>query len=313
VLALHAAAVLIGSVVWGILRPPAPRPVYRPLVRASLPSGASGREADQAGEPAWYPSGVPNGAMNGHGAPAPSGWSTQPRTVVTSRRVTTMVVEVARDGLASAKRLYRRQSDPATPNGAYPRNGVHAQNGTYAPDGAYQPAFTAWPGGAPEPNGAAPSTPNGDEHGWATNGRPASGWTATLSHDEVISVTQIDPSATTEDADGHGNDAVHSWLDGYLGGDGGKRTARWTWVEAAASTWLARGEANDPAAPRPAPIEASATVSDAHADEPRPAEAPVIEAQPIERQPAGDEVGTAAGEGRAPARPAANGNGASPG
>ena len=251
VLAGHAAAVAIGWTIWRVAHPPAARPAYRPIPRTALAAG--GPDA-RAGQPAWHPNGTtnghvpngamnghmtsgasPNGAMNGHG-PRPTGaWPEPTRTVVTSRRVTTLVVATARDGFASARRRYRRDARPQP-------------NGTYQPDanGAHPGQPWAHAGGPPTqgPNGNLPLT---DEvhPAWAADGQPAGGWSAAAMRDEVLSVTQVGPAGG--DGEQLGTDPVRSWLDGYLDGQGGEREARWTWVEAAASTWLARGEAPEPA------------------------------------------------------------------
>lgn len=250
VLALHAAAVLIGWAAWRVIRPPAPRPVYRPVPRTAL---GSSRPAPLVAEPVWYPNSSANGAMNGsvngHAEHPAGAWPEPPRTVVTSRRVTTMVVATARDGIASARRRYRRDQRPAQPNGTHP-----PQPGAYAGASPAQAPH----GSLPPANGIDPVRPASDQ--------PASSWSAAVSRDEVISVTQIGPEPALSDtepaADGEhdGTDPVRSWLDGYLDGQVREREARWTWVEAAASTWLARGETPEPALP--APAEPLATVND---------------------------------------------------
>lgn len=293
-LAGHAAAVAIGWTIWRVAHPPAARPVYRPIPRPAL---ASGRRAQLTAEPVWYPDGSANGhwngAANGH-VPHPAGaWPTEPRTVVTSRRVTTLVVATARDGLASARRRYRRDAHP--PASAQSPNGTHPAQ---QPSGAHQPQ--PWAGGAPaQPNGALPPT-NGVDPAHTQGERPATSWSAAISRDEVISVTQVDADATqglgewpTGEADG--TDPVRSWLDGYLDGQGREREARWTWVEAAASTWLARGE--DPRHALPASADPSTPGRDEDgpldvtpADPPtaprggdRPSNAPPVEPSPPAR------------------------------
>ena len=248
VLALHAAAVVIGWTIWRVVHPPAERSTYRPLPRATLDVG---RPAPLTAEPVWYPGGSANGHLNGSGnghVPHPAGaWQAreQPRTVVTSRRVTTTVVATARDGLAAARRRYRRDQRPPEPNGVPP---------TRAGGPAGQP--WAQPGTAPGqvPNGSPPTAdvphPAHAPHEW-----PTTSWSAAITRDEVISVTQIDPGpdphAHRAGDEEQVSDPVRSWLDGYLDGQGREREARWTWVEAAASTWLARGEEAHSALPAP--------------------------------------------------------------
>lgn len=249
VLAAHAAAVGVGMLVRRVVSPPAARPAYRPLPRA-LPREA---RPTWTGEPmAVTPS--PDGSRNGHLPHAPAAWPEPPRSVVTSRRVTTLVVATARDGFASARRRYRRQQQTGpmggtaqspwagaaptrSPNGALAAsNGVHHQAHQGVND--HHPATN---GHDPSANGLHPRV-DGDGAGWQADPAAGSTWMAAISRDEVISVTQVG----ADGGDGAG-DAVHSWLDGYLDGHGQEREARWTWVEAAASTWLARGDAPEPA------------------------------------------------------------------
>jgi hypothetical protein len=251
VLALHAAAVLIGWTIWRVVHPPAARPAYRPLPRPAI---GAGRPAPVTAEPVWYPDGSanghPNSAANGHVTHPAGAWPApeQPRTVVTSRRVTTLFVATARDGIASARRRYRRDQRPPQPNGAQPPQPEQAQPGHgWAQPGA-APA-QAPSGSLPPTSGVDPATPR-----TATKG---SSWSAAIARDEVISVTQIGPEPTAGDVgrptgEEQVPDPVRSWLDGYLDGQGREREARWTWVEAAASTWLARGEEAQPALPAPA-------------------------------------------------------------
>ena len=303
VLGLHAAAVLIGWTIWRVVHPPAERSAYRPLPRAAL---GVGRPAPLTAEPVWYPDGSANGHVNGAGnghAPYPAGpWQAweQPRTVVTSRRVTTTVVATARDGLAAARRRYRRDQRPPVPNGVYP-----------APAGG--PPGQAWaqPGTAPGsvPNGSPPTAyvPHPAD---APHGQPTTSWSAAITRDEVISVTQIeprpDPHAPRAGDEDHVSDPVRSWLDSYLDGQGREREARWTWVEAAASTWLARGEETHSALP--APTEPGAPEADRPIDT-IPAD-PLASAAPRPGDPANGEGSGAEGDRivDVPSRPSVGGH-----
>ena len=278
VLAAHAAAVAIGWTVWRVAHPPPRRPVYRQIPRAAI---RAGRPAPLAAEPVWYPNASANGHANGHnghwnghadGAPPngaarashlphPAGaWPSPPRTVVTSRPVTTLVVATARDGLASARRRYRRDNRPPAQHasGTHPQQPWAGGPPAQQPSGGHAPS--PWAGGAPaQPDGALPPT-NGSGPAHAPDEQPATSWSAAYSRDEVISVTQVDAGSAqglgeppTGEADG--TDPVRSWLDGYLDGQDRERESRWTWVEAAASTWLARGEDPQHALPASAPDE----------------------------------------------------------
>ena len=123
------------------------------------------------------------------------------------------------------------------------------------------------------------SSPSGHDAGPAGAVNGAVTWnsvTAEEQVDQVISVTPASPMS----ANGHRpdeSDPTRRWIDSYLDSPDGERDARWTWIEAAASSWLARGGElvgeSSPALPPPSEaeqaVDAGRTVSpDTHANGP---------------------------------------------